>query len=91
MDIIESIRRRPAMYVGCTTSEGIEHLIGELVANAVDLFLVNKADHVTLKITDNSISIANNGPDYLLLRKIFVLIQMMQVFLDALPQQRYCQ
>jgi DNA gyrase/topoisomerase IV subunit B len=37
VDIRASVRLRPAMYFGCTTSRGVVHVVNELVSNGIDL------------------------------------------------------
>jgi DNA gyrase subunit B len=59
---IEAIRKRPGMYIGDPYEGGIEHLIYELVANSVDLFLSGTATQVGVTINGSEISVGDDGP-----------------------------
>ena len=59
---LEAVRKRPAMYIGGNGSEGLMHLVWEIVDNAVDEAAAGfgrKVD-VTLR-RDGSIEVADNG------------------------------
>lgn len=58
----EAIRIRPGMYVGSTGSAGIEHLVQELVANIIDLYLSKNATRVELRIGEHIIEVIDDGP-----------------------------
>ncbi|MBQ4307590.1 MAG: DNA gyrase subunit B [Lachnospiraceae bacterium] len=59
---LEAVRMRPGMYIGSTSSRGLNHLIYEIVDNAVDEHLAGVCDtiHVTLE-ADGSCTVEDNG------------------------------
>jgi DNA gyrase subunit B len=57
-----AVRKRPAMYIGNTATEGLHHLLYEVVDNSVDEALAGYCDTVNIKIlSDNSITVEDNG------------------------------
>ena len=59
---LEAVRKRPGMYIGSVSTKGLNHLIYELVDNAVDEHLAGFCTeiHVTLE-KDGSATISDNG------------------------------
>ncbi|MDD3221658.1 MAG: DNA gyrase subunit B [Lachnospiraceae bacterium] len=59
---LEAVRKRPGMYIGSVSRKGLNHLIYEIVDNAVDEHLAGFCDsiHVTLN-KDGSATIEDNG------------------------------
>lgn len=59
---LEAVRKRPGMYIGSVSTKGLNHLIYEIVDNAVDEHLAGCCDeiHVTLE-KDGSATVTDNG------------------------------
>ena len=59
---LEAVRKRPGMYIGSVSRKGLNHLIYEIVDNAVDEHLAGACSeiHVTLE-TDGSCTVEDNG------------------------------
>ena len=59
---LEAVRVRPGMYIGGTGLAGLQHMIIEIVDNAVDEAMAGHCDTVDIEITESGeISISDNG------------------------------
>jgi len=62
MEGMEAVRLRPGMYIGTTGPAGIQHLIQEVVDNAVDEAMAGYNDSVDVTIhADGSVTVIDNG------------------------------
>ncbi|MDO4523406.1 MAG: DNA gyrase subunit B [Eubacteriales bacterium] len=59
---LEAVRRRPGMYIGSTSRKGLNHLIYEIVDNAVDEHLAGACSRIEVFLEkDGSATINDNG------------------------------
>jgi DNA gyrase/topoisomerase IV subunit B len=60
---LEPVRKRPSMYIGGVDGKGLHHLVWEIIDNAVDEYLNNYADSVTVTLHKNgdAVTVVDNG------------------------------
>ncbi|MDE6982495.1 MAG: DNA topoisomerase IV subunit B, partial [Lachnospiraceae bacterium] len=59
---LEAVRKRPGMYIGSVSRKGLNHLIYEIVANAVDEHLPRFCDKIFVTLEgEGSCSVLDNG------------------------------
>jgi len=59
---LEGVRKRPAMYIGNTSVEGLHHLVYEVIDNSVDEALAGFCNKIDVTVhTEGSVTIIDNG------------------------------
>ncbi|MGL4208147.1 MAG: DNA topoisomerase (ATP-hydrolyzing) subunit B [Candidatus Adiutrix sp.] len=59
---LEAVRKRPSMYIGSVSAQGLHHLVYEVVDNSIDEAMAGYCDHIDVIITQaGTVRVKDNG------------------------------